>query len=320
MRRISFVSWDITWEGRIYETDDTVTAAFPGVNVRFHFSGGSAIATICSSSFDCWIRIGINGDFSRKVQLKQGPNRITLVDQLFEGEISIYRCTESWQGILTFESIEFDGELEKCQHTKKEKLMFIGDSITCGGGTLLEGDAPLNQSVTNDAFYSFGPILGRQRDAEVHLVSYGGRGLYRDWQGFTSEKINNAPEFFERSLPDRDDLKWNHVTYQPDRICIGLGQNDFNQGIVDPQIWIPAYEKFIQRVRTVHPKAKISIMNSPMQGEGETRAKLIEFLKKVCESTGSQFIELPYLPGTKDAHPDSKGHQKIAELIQAAWK
>jgi hypothetical protein len=319
MNQISFSHPSLIWEGRTHCSRLSVTAAFPGVGNRFHFIGNKLIANIFSSSFDCWIRIGINGDFTRKIQLRQGPNLIQVISQDFEGEIAFFRCSESWQGIVQFDSLEFEGSIEKSMLSKQEKLLFVGDSITCGSATLLEGDALMNQSVTNDAYFSFGMVLARRRNAEAHLVSYGGRGLYRDWQGFTSDKMNNAPEFFERSLPDREDLKWNHSNFEPHKVLVALGQNDFNQGIVDSKIWVPAYEKFIRRIKAVHPSTHVSITNSPMQSEGETRATLIELLKTVCVITQSQYIELPFLPGAKDAHPDSRGHEMIAQIIQNSW-
>ncbi|MCC5025624.1 MAG: hypothetical protein J6386_23870 [Candidatus Synoicihabitans palmerolidicus] len=75
--------------------------------------------------------------------------------------------------------------------------------------------------------------------AQVHIVAYGGRGLTRTWNGRMDEA--NAPAFFERSLPDDVDAVWVHADYQPDAVVIMLGQNDFRQGVLTEDEFVPAY-------------------------------------------------------------------------------
>jgi hypothetical protein len=68
--------------------------------------------------------------------------------------------------------------------------------------------------------------LARALDAQVHLVSYGGRGLLRDWQGKTD--VLNAPQFFQLTiaeetaqLPERPAKSFQSVRAPGGDRCLG---------------------------------------------------------------------------------------------------
>jgi formate dehydrogenase major subunit len=61
-------------------------------------------------------------------------------------------------------------------------------------------------------------LVARRLGAQCHLVSYGGRGIIRDWQGIRDTR--NAPVFYELALPDDPAVRWDHMRYVPDAIGI----------------------------------------------------------------------------------------------------
>lgn len=313
------MSIPIHWVGRTYETPIGTHCGFPGVYCVIEGQFEMARVRIHSTSNDVYVRIGLDDDFSNKVRLSSGANVLKLINEPFDGQITLFRCTEAWQGTIDIDGFEVTG-ITRQPKRKPHRLMFIGDSITCGAGVLLKEGFVSNDSFTNDAYHSFGIELGRRLNAEVHLVSYGGRGLYRDWQGFTSDKINNAPDFFERATPDDAKAVWDHQRYQPEAIVIALGTNDFNQGIVPEDIWIPKYLQFLKRVREVHPDAKIFLQNSPMHGEGTYRETLIRYLKEIISRFADNkvsFAEVDYHKGSAvDAHPDLGQHLLMADQLE----
>jgi len=95
------------------------------------------------------------------------------------------------------------------------KLMFIGDSLTCGEYN--ERFPPENDSTprSTNVARSYGMLLAKWLNAQVHVVAYGGRGLVRNWDG--RRDVNTVPVFFERSLPDDPATHWDHSRYQPER-------------------------------------------------------------------------------------------------------
>jgi hypothetical protein len=180
---------------------------------------------------------------------------------------------------------------------------------------------------TANAARSFGMLLGRQLHAQVHLVSYGGRGVVRDWQGKTD--TGNAPQFFELALPDDPSIRWDHAQYQPDAIVVCLGQNDFSSGLPDEAEYTAAYAAFVARIRAVHPATAIVLASSPIQGEAldspdrAKRDQLVRTLENVVAQrraagdTRIATVALRFQPGTPaNGHPVAFQHEQIAaELI-----
>src|SRR6201995_4212179 len=78
------------------------------------------------------------------------------------------------------------------------KLMFIGDSVTCGEMDAWEPTRDMNDRLNCDARVSYGMLVAQRLGAQCHLVSYGGRGIIRDWQGI--RETRNAPQFYELAL------------------------------------------------------------------------------------------------------------------------
>ena len=125
------------------------------------------------------------------------------------------------------------------------KLMFIGDSITCG--EYVERFPPENISTPRaaNAARSFGMLLGRWLNAQVHLVSCGGRGIIRDWTGRTDGI--NAPQFFKLTLPDDPASPWDPADYVPDVVVVSLGQNDFSKDLPDEAMYTQGLRRFCRR-------------------------------------------------------------------------
>jgi hypothetical protein len=166
-------------------------------------------------------------------------------------------------------------------------------------------------------------LLGRWLDAQVHLVSYGGRGVVTDWAGRT--ETNNAPQFFPLSLPDDPTALWDHSRYDPDVIIISLGTADYLDRIPDEGRFIQRYIDFLDDVRSAHPEPPIILTESvtfteePGTKRHPMRRALRQSLESVIDqirSTGEEKITLAPLshqPGTPaDPHPVAFQHEQIA--------
>src|SRR5690606_37291503 len=149
------------------------------------------------------------------------------------------RRNEAWHGLLRIDSFATDGELlAPPVETRERAMLCIGDSITCGEATDLAPPATEKAHEHWNAEAAYGWLLAKRFDARLALVSYGGRGLTRDWQGI--ETGANAPDFFERTLPDDPGARWDHDAYQPDLVTIALGTNDFSKGIPERDRFVAA--------------------------------------------------------------------------------
>jgi len=260
-----------------------------------------------------------------------GEGEYPLLENAAEGDhlLEITRRSESWQGVCEvpgFKSGE-NTSLLPPPPLPQRKLLFVGDSITCGAATDIREHDPLqgktaHDDQTSNANYSFGKVLARRLHAQCHLVSYGGRGVIRDWQG--SMTINNAPVFYERALPDDPAILWNPADYAPDAIVICLGTNDFNQGVPDENEFVNAYVELARKIRRDAPRAVIFLADSPMlhdpPGKAPKRAVLHAYILETIEKLGDPAVRLApvkhYEGVPNNGHPTRADHEAIASEIE----
>jgi lysophospholipase L1-like esterase len=238
--------------------------------------------------------------------------------------LAIVRRNESWQGVCTILGFVLggDGELLPPPALPERKLMFIGDSVTCGELAAYQPGRDFQDRENGDARLSYGMVLARRLSAQCYLVSYGGRGIIRDWQGIRD--TNNAPQFYELALPDDPTARWDPRRYVPDAIGIQLGTNDFSQGIPDQTEFVHAYVDFIRRVRQDAPNALIFIMESPMLDDdaarGPRRTVLRYYLEKIAAQIGSPRVivaPLRHRPGVPgNTHPTGLEHEAMAGELE----
>ena len=318
----------IAYMGRIALTGDGARMGFPGITVRFVYRGPAPVLRLSAGSANCCFNLACNGWEPVVIHLNQGENEIALPTGNAPAQgwlIELVRRTESWQGVAIFEGLQLPPgcELLPPPPWPGRRLMFIGDSVT--GAEYVERFPPENVSTPRsaNAGRSFGMLLGRWLDAQVHLVSYGGRGVMRDWQGRTD--VANAPQFFQRTLPDDPDSHWNHADYSPDAIVVCLGQNDFSKDLPDEAIYTKAYDDFIGEVRSAHPQAALVLGELSLFGETPgtlDRAKRDQ-LNRVIETVAARrraggdrriaAAPVHYQPGTPtNAHPVAFQREQIA--------
>jgi len=321
--------------GRTQVADnDSITLGFPGQELLIVFKGDYvAMKGAAFTGTQIYFNISLDGQELPKVELTNGDFMVTLLDELDPDEkhtLRLVRRNESWQGVVRIDQFDLGehGDLYLSPNLPKRKLLCIGDSITCGQATeqIPPNIEPGNQNA--NAELAYGWQLAKRLNAQVNLVSYGGRGLMRTWDGKTDDI--NAPDFFERALPDDPDSIWDHTSNQPDIVTICLGQNDFNQGIIPSDQYVPAYISFVDRIHEVYPDAKLILISSPMHGfdkdTGEPasdRVALEADLKAVVahfEQQGSpeiRFHSIGWYPGTQyNAHPTGPQHTGMADELE----
>lgn len=299
-----------------------VKLGFPGVTLHLRANASSAsisLAVTKVADFD----VSVDGSEPRCVPLKDGDTVLNLFSYPAGGvhDVEIWRRTESWQGTCELRALELNESGALLPITApKLRLMFIGDSITCGAAVLPSATGDLYDPLRSDARLSYGQVLARKLGAQCHLVSYGGRGLVRDWQGLLT--INNAPEFYDRALPDDPSAPWDFHSYVPDAIGICLGTNDFNQGIPDENVFVNTYVQFVAKIRRDAPNAVIFLVDSPMLTDGASpkRSVLSAYIEEAVAHIGSpqvRHIQLPHYHGGSDnPHPTAADHLQIAKFLE----
>jgi lysophospholipase L1-like esterase len=311
-------------EGRALHTDEGIRLSFPGNRLRLATDGNALQFTIAPGGNVELLAVDIrtNGDDWGTVELdRYSPLTIFIDSEDNEVEVDIIRRNEAWQGDIILTEISSRSNFIDPTPFPKTKLLFIGDSITAGTGTQSRiNDAGQREAVSN-ARLAYPRVLGNRLNAQIHQVAYGGRGLLRDWQGITD--TNNAPQFYDRVLPDNPDHLWDPADYQADIVSVMLGTNDFNTGIPDRESWVMAYKTFVARIRKDYPKAQIFLISSPMTGgeKGETLKAYVQEVAQSFETPLVRFLEVGLYEGEFwDSHPTAAEHEKIADDLEADFQ
>lgn len=316
----------LIYEGRTAAmVDGTVRAGFPGVVLRTRFDGAKLILKTAASSDNLWLDVIVDGGAPKLVHLAKGAQELVV----FEGTsgthaVDIARRNESWEGVWDISGATVDGSFLPPSPLPARRLMFIGDSITCGAACDVARDDPREDMTVNNAQKTYAKLLAKRLNAQCHLVAYGGRGVIRDWQGIRD--TGNGPQFYERAAPDEAASVWNPADYVPDAIGIMLGTNDFNQGIPDQNEFINAYVQFVEKVRRDAPKAPVFLIDSPIVDDGAIpkRTVLISYLNDVVKRLNSPLVSHAavkhYAGRPANGHPIAENHVGIADELEPLFR
>jgi hypothetical protein len=260
----------IAYMGRVELSGGRAEMGYPGITIRFVFRGPAPSLRMTGGSPNCFFNLSCNGWDPVIIKLNPGANEIALPSGPAPRGgwlVELVRRTESWMGTASFDGLVLPPgcELLRPPDWPARRLMFIGDSLTCGEYDERFPNENDSTPRSTNAARSYAMLLARWLGAQVHLISYGGRGITRDWSGKTD--VNTLPVFFPRTLPDRDGAPWDPARYQPDVIVINDG-TDFDGGPLDLAAFTDAYEAFVRQVRAAHPGAYILITESGFQSDG----------------------------------------------------
>jgi lysophospholipase L1-like esterase len=320
-------------EGRTADgASGRVRMGYPGITIHLRCEGGDLAMVLDAAKDQNYFDVAVDGGAPARLRASAGVGSYPLLGAASGGgvhEVVVTRRTESWQGtcdLLGF-SAGASTRLLPPAPGPARRLLFIGDSVTCGEFAAWNPDDPLNGKTPNsehitDAAQSYGYLLARRLGADCSLVAYGGRGIVRDWQGITD--TNNAPQFYELAMPDDPSTLWDHAAYVPQAIGIGLGTNDFSRGIPDQTTFVNAYVEFLRKVRRDAPGAWIFLLESPIladaEGQPPKRAVLRAYLGEVLRRMADARILLapvrhyPGVPG--NGHPLASEQRSMADEIE----
>jgi lysophospholipase L1-like esterase len=340
--------------GRALVKDGSATFGFPGQELELKFSGSKSVALKGDVvKWETWFNIYVDGVKQPVVNLREGVFTLPISDKLDAGKphlVRVVRRSESCMGVVRVDGFILDdgAKLLPPDPLPSRKILAIGDSITCGLNTELTPEAtPGNGCENSENSYAW--LLANDFGAQVHLVSYSGHGLMRDWRGLNtataqevlndagakgkSLEISTVGDFFERTLPDDPSTKWDHASYQPDVILICLGQNDFCQIAIPPSEFADAYIKFIDRVHLLYPNTPIIVLSSPMAETSRSdgwmpRGTALELAITIMDQhyirQGDPIVMpvfVSHQPGTSlDTHPTAAQQRAIADEVKPILK
>lgn len=330
------LSPDVRIEGRFAPgADGAVRLGFPGVTLHLRYRGDALAMQVEASSEKVYFDIFVDRLAPVTLHAKTGRGTYPLLPSgTARGEhtIVVLRRSESWQGTCEIRGfVPGDGgEFLTPPPAHARRLMFIGDSVTGGEYCDWTPHDPLgdgrSDSHNANAGHSYGMYLARALAAECMLVSYGGRGVIRDWQGIRDTR--NAPQFYELALPDDPSAHWDPARYVPDAIGIGLGTNDFSQGVPDQKEFVNAYVEFVRKIRRDAPQAWIFLLGSPIlddpAGGVPRHAVLDGYIAGIIarlQDPRVQFAPVAHYAGVPgNGHPLAAENEDVARKLEPQFR
>lgn len=307
-------------------SNTTIKAKFKGtgISVNFKIIGDNWFDVILDGQLKAPIYVSTTTAFPMTLAsgLKNEKHTIELVKR-----------TEAFWGEVQFLGFNVtDGKLLDPPTPSSRRIMFIGDSITCGYGD--EGTNPAQDAKEEheNSNLSYGALTAKSLRADPMIIGWSGIGILRDCDGHPS---NVMPQRYDRIVPYTSDKLWDAEKWIPKVIVINLGTNDFS---VDPKVSSPipdktaftsAYSAFLDHIRSQYPKAYIYCAIGPMLF-GDKLTIQREYISDMVNSRKSagdnriHFIEFPIQNsnnGYGEAHhPSLKTHALMADQLTAQIK
>ncbi|WP_244225018.1 SGNH/GDSL hydrolase family protein [Corallococcus sicarius] len=263
----------VQYTGRTYRSGAGIVFSHPGVTVRVRFWGDAlrmrlldagAGGEVGTNYFD----VVVDGAAPRLLAVRGGEHTYPLATGLAVGlhTVELIKRTESSVGPSTLVALEVHGELREPPPRPGLRMEFVGDSITCGYGSEValrpessSWVAPVFTSKNENPRRGHAWLTALKLGAEPVLVCYSGHGVYRNLDMSTSGLL---PALYELAVPGHS-AGWDFSRDSPDVIVINAGTNDVFAGsgtdafLPDEASFKSAYRAFLQRLRTLHPRAHI---------------------------------------------------------------
>ncbi len=275
--------------GRIdYTNPKQVRFSAPGVYITARFRGVGVSAKLVDQhlygKYQNYFDVVVDGGEPTKLAVTADQSDFVLASGLAPGEhvITIAKRTESSIGYTEFGGFTITGELLTPPERPSRRVVFIGDSITCGSGSEAKNGSPECEEdgwgqPYNNAYKAYGPVLARDLDADYQVTAVSGIGLVRNYSNMYDARP--MPEVYDLTfLESMNRTKlWDTNAFVPDAVVIALGTNDFSPGDserenMDIATFSEAYVSFVDALRGYYPDAHFFAVSSPMLGNGWPKA------------------------------------------------
>lgn len=319
----------IHYMGRVLTTADNAQIQWSGTSAKFNFNGTSVKANLKDEKGGNGFNIIIDGKVTKIIILDKGDKEYTLAENLPIGNhsLELFKRTEAENGKtwLSKFTLNTGAKILAAPATKKRKIEFYGNSITCG---LAMGDTVKGPNGTENNYLSYSALTARHFDAEYSCISRSGIGIVVSWFPLI------MPEMYDRLDETDPNSKWDFTKYTPDIVVTDLGQNDSwivkqstnaqykarfgDKGHTEDQI-VAAYVNFIKTIQSKYPNAKIICGLGSMDAtkEGSPWPGYVDKAVKQINNKNVYSIMFPFDPANPNGHPSVAQHKKMADQLIA---
>ncbi len=210
----------------------------------------------------------IDGEVRGKIILQKDKHQYTIAQNLSKGKhtIELVKLTESLVGQAIFHRfILFGNAKAEKPDAPSRTIEFIGNSITCGYGIESTTGTDGFSYLTENAYTAYAMQAARLLKAEPVLVSFSGKGIYRNWAD-TVFYQETMLELYPRVTPQQPDLLWDFEKNRPDAVVVSLGTNDFSPPLgAVRELFVPRYLQLLRTIRSNYgTSVPVICLNGPM--------------------------------------------------------
>ncbi len=260
----SVIAAGVRWVGRV----DLADAQHPrfswsGTGFVARFSGIGLSIQINNSGSTMLFKPVVDGAPGAVKSIGTGQQTASIASGLGAGmhTVELYRQTEGSQGDSQLMGITIAGGALVAPPPAPARLIeVVGDSITCGYGTL--GTlADSNCLPTESHWDAYEAVAARALGADVSTIAISGQGAYRNYGG---DMNNTLPMVYARTLTNDAAPLWDFRT-QPQAVIVNLGTNDISNAKGDPGApFETAYTGLLANIRSKNPGALIVCIIGPL--------------------------------------------------------
>jgi hypothetical protein len=316
----------IHYMGRISFGPDAAELIWPGSSATINFNGTGVKATLKDEGGENYFKVIVDGNVLPDIHLDTLQHSYTLATNLPKGKhtLQLFKRTEWVMGNTWLYNFELDSNspLTTAPPTKKRKIEFYGNSITCGFAVLDTAGKDRGSAPFEDNYLSYAAITARHFNAEYSCIARSGIGVLVSWFPQT------MPEMYDLLDPSDSTSKWDFGKYTPDIVVINLFQNDswivlkpdqpefkhrFDSTAPAADQIIAAYEKFVQNIRNKYPQAHIicALGNMDATKQGSPWPSYIE---KAVSNLHDKKMTTHFFPyKNKPGHPSKAEQQVMAD-------
>jgi lysophospholipase L1-like esterase len=254
-----------------------LTVGWSGARVGLRFEGSAVTADIADEKGENYVLVWVDGQPRQKLRLNAAGGRYVLASDLGAGvhTVEVVRVTEGFLGLTHFRGFEITGNaVVHPWPAPARRILFIGDSITCGYGVEVN-DAKLPFTPETENFCeSYTGLTVRALGADYLVVSRSGIGMLRNYDGPRDGNPDAMPAVYPHLFFQVDKPLWQPEQFVPAVICINLGTNDHSTKGVNEEKFVAAYLEFARQRLTEYPHAKLVLLQGPMDNSEALRHAL----------------------------------------------
>lgn len=310
--------------GRMSEESDGILLSWSASGISFTCTASRLVFLFAPCMGEQPVSVCLMIDHYAHQYTLGGKMPVIVCDHLDEvpHTVTLLRLSEGCDGLF-LTALEMWGQAPALllpPAASDRRLLFIGDSLTCGYGTdSLHGDTVFRTWEEN-AMHAYPFRCASALSADYQIVSISGQGLTQDCNGDHGTLFS---EFWRRpfNAPEAADMT-EQTGFVPHAVIINGGTNDEN-GKASPDVFARAAHDFLTEVRAVYPKAEI------IWYYGLVATVFTPVIREVIcdfDDPHTTFLEAPRVwPDDVqrmgcNTHPTSFAHAEIASHLTAELK